>query len=189
MQTNAASINCSNTMDALYQYMTDCGFDISHLNSTCLSLAMEYVYLPRLRFWRDFQVGDLLAALTQLIPSWEANLDAPTKTQMLNGISEHLRLNALDEANAERLLTQPPAERPTNAESATNWLCDQLKRSGRLEELAYAQRDGSKCGRHALELLDTLTAGPQGRHKVRTGTLVARAYRDAVMKLRTKTLS
>lgn len=41
MQANATPIDRLSTTDALYQYMADCGFDTSHLNATCLSLAIE----------------------------------------------------------------------------------------------------------------------------------------------------
>ncbi|WP_322005159.1 hypothetical protein [Paraburkholderia tropica] len=59
MQTNVTSSTEKNTKttDAMYQYMVDCGFGIRHLDWLCLTLAMEYVYQPTPRFWRDFMRG------------------------------------------------------------------------------------------------------------------------------------
>lgn len=186
MQTNPTpnTARKATITDALYEYMVDCHFGTSHLNAMCLSLAIEYAYQPQLRFWRDFKIEDLLAAVTRLLPDWDAGLDAQVKVRMLEDVAEILRMNAFDEANAERLLALPAEERPTDAESAFTWIFRDLKRNGRLDELAYARRDGNKCGRHALDMARIISADEKWHPKIRTGTLVAAAYRDAALKCR-----
>ncbi|MCX5545243.1 hypothetical protein M3A49_38360 [Paraburkholderia sp. CNPSo 3076] len=181
MQTNTTSNLHSATTDALYQYMVDCRFDISHMNSMTLSMAIEYVYQPHPRFWRDFDVQDLSAAMTMLIPNWETVLEDGVKKRLFHEIAVMLLTNAFDEANAELLLALPVEDRPTDSVSAFVWICAELQRNGRKNELAHARRDGDRSGAHALETMRILLGKIDGTTATRTGTLVAHTYRDAVM--------
>ncbi|MEM5316511.1 hypothetical protein [Paraburkholderia sp. JHI869] len=181
MQLNTTSDLHAATANDLYQYMVDCRFDVSYMNSMCLSMAIEYVYRPLPRFWRDFDVQDLAAAMTKLIPTWETDLEADLKKRLFHEIAQVLLTNAFDEANAELLLTLPLEDRPTDAVSAFVWICAELQRNGRENELAHARRDGDKSGTHALETMRGLLEATDGRTATRMGTLVARTYRDAVM--------
>ncbi|RQZ57947.1 hypothetical protein DIE08_34100 [Burkholderia sp. Bp9004] len=96
-----------------------------------------------------------------------------------------MRLNAFDEANAEMLLALPAHERPSDATSAFEWLSAQFARKGLKTELEFARRDRNACGNHALDVLHGLEEAAQGRTVDRTGTLLARVYRDSVMERRT----
>ncbi|WP_420211156.1 hypothetical protein ACN8ZM_25900 [Burkholderia aenigmatica] len=174
------------TTNALYTYMADCQFNELHLTSMCLSLALEYVYQPRPRFWQDFDLMYLVTAMTRCIPHWQIALEGTGRgvNELLRDVNEFLRLNAFDEANAEMLLTLPAHERPSDASSAFDWLCAQFARNGLETELEFARRDRDACGNHALEVLHCLEEAAQGRTVDRTGTLVARVYRDSVMERR-----
>ncbi|WP_244136073.1 MULTISPECIES: hypothetical protein [unclassified Burkholderia] len=50
------------------------------------------------------------------------------------------------------------------------------------KELELARRDCNVCGDSTLDVLHCLEEGTVERHIERTGTLVARVYRDAVMR-------
>ncbi|WP_322003768.1 hypothetical protein [Paraburkholderia tropica] len=183
MQTNVTSSTEKNakTTDAMYQYMVDCGFGIRHLDWLCLTLAMEYVYQPTPRFWRDFKVGDLLDAVTRLIPGWQTTIEADSQHRMLGDIQDILRMYAFDEENAQRLLELPVADRPADAESTSNWICRELESAGRFDDVAYARPDGDECGQRVLDMLSILFADADQWPELRIGTLVAHAYRDAIM--------
>ncbi|WP_321845838.1 hypothetical protein [Paraburkholderia bannensis] len=174
------------TTDAMYQYMVDCGYGVPHLNASCLALAMEYAYRPQPRFWRDLKIEDLLTSLTRLLPEWETALGADSKSRMLKEIQEILQMNRFDEANAARLLALPPVDRPADAALTSNWICRELESTGQFDDLAYARRDGNDCGGRALDMLDILSADADQGPELRIGTLVAQAYRDAVMQRRQK---
>lgn len=64
MQLKAADLHAGTT-DALYTYMADCQFNEAHLTSMCLSLALEYVYQPRPRFWQNFDLMYLVTAMNR----------------------------------------------------------------------------------------------------------------------------
>lgn len=183
MQTNVTSSTEKNakTMDAMYQYMFDCGFGIRHLDWLCLTLAMEYVYQPTPRFWRDFKVEDLLDAVTRLLPGWQTTIEPDSQHRMLEEVQDILRMYAFDEANAQRLLELPVADRPTDAESTSHWICRELVSAGRFDDVTYARRDGDECGKRAREMLAILSADADQWPELRIGTLVAQAYRDAIM--------
>jgi hypothetical protein len=180
--TTATSIDESSTnTDAMYQYMVDCGFGIRDLNGMCLSLVMEYVYQPTPRFWRDFKVEDLLDAVTRLLPDWQTTIEADSQRRMLEDVQDILRMYAFDEENAQRLLELPVADRPADAESTSDWICRELEIVGRFDDVAYARRDGDECGQRAREMLVILSADADQWPELRIGTLVAHAYRDAIM--------
>lgn len=169
------------TTDAMYQYMVDCGFGIRDLNGMCLSLVMEYVYQPTPRFWRDFKVSDLLDAVTRLLPGWQTTIEPDSQHRMFEEVQDILRMYAFDEANAQRLLELPVADRPTDAESTSHWICRELESAGRFDDVTYARRDGDECGKRAREMLVILSADADQWPELRIGTLVAQAYRDAIM--------
>ncbi|MFP6560780.1 hypothetical protein WJ542_21125 [Paraburkholderia sp. B3] len=174
----------ANMVDAMCAYMTDCRFDQSHLNSMCLSLAMEYVYQPRPRFWQDFNIAYITVALSRCIPDWRHALESTNGVpdRLLRDVGEFLHVKAFDEANAEMMLALPAHERPTDSASAFAWISSQLAHKGLKAELDFARRDGNACGEHALDALRCLEEAAAGRTIARTGALVARTYRDAVMK-------
>ncbi|EEE05578.1 conserved hypothetical protein [Burkholderia multivorans CGD2] len=97
-------------------------------------------------------------------------------------VGEYVRINAFDEANAEMLRALPVHMRPTDGATAFEWLSAQLARKGMMTELDFARRDGNVCGEGALDMLHCLEEAAVGRGVERTGTLVAKVYRDATMK-------
>ncbi|WP_423760392.1 hypothetical protein [Burkholderia sp. NLJ2] len=110
----------------------------------------------------------------------DAAFNSPT--WLLVDIGDYVRANALDEANAEMLRALPSHMRPTDGATAFDWISAQLAMKGMTEELEFARRDGEVCGDSALDALHCLEEAAVGRHVERTGTLVARVYRDAAMK-------
>jgi len=174
--------------DALFSYMVDCRFTESHLNAAHLVLALEYVYQPRPRFWQDLSIDFVVDAVTRRFPNWLETRGATGGglTDVLQGVQEFLRINAFDEANAQKLLTLPKHLRPAGPASALSWLCAYFVRNELWEELELAKRDGSRCGSEALEVVYLLEQSDCGTVPCRTGTLVARTYRDSVVKSHTE---
>ncbi|NTZ82014.1 hypothetical protein FCJ61_03025 [Burkholderia metallica] len=175
------------TVDALVSFMDDCRFCASDLMAATVSLALEYAYKPHPRFWRDFNMAFLVRALTLCVPDWRAAINraghaSGGATRLLADVEEYVRVNAFDEANAEMLRALPCYMRPTDGATAVEWLSAQLARKGMTKELDFARRDGDVCGEGALDMLHRLEEAAVGRHIERTGTLVARVYRDAVVK-------
>jgi hypothetical protein len=172
------------TADALFSYMVDCRFTESHLTAGHLVLALEYAYQPRPRFWQDLSIAFVVDAVTRRFPNWLETLGATDDgpTDMLQGVQEFLRIEAFDEANAQKLLTLPKHLRPSDPASALTWLCAYFVSKGLWEELELAERDGNRCGSEALDVVFLLEQSDCGTIPCRTGTLVARAYRDSVVK-------
>ncbi|VWD64341.1 hypothetical protein [Burkholderia contaminans] len=166
--------------------MDDCRFGASDLTAAIVSLALEYVYQPHPRFWRDFNVAFLIRALTQRVPDWRAAINSAGHasggaTRLLADVEEYVRVNAFDEANTEMLRSLPVHMRPTDGATAFEWLSAQFARKGMTEELEFALRDGEVCGDGALDMLHCLEEAAVGRNVERTGMLIARVYRNAVM--------
>ncbi|UQO39400.1 hypothetical protein [Burkholderia cepacia] len=187
MQSKATREAHAGTVDALVSFMNDCRFGASDLTAATVSLALEYVYQPHPRFWRDFNVAFLLRALTLCVPDWPVTINSAGHasggaTRLLADVEEYVRVNAFDEANAELLRTLPVHMRPTDGATAFEWLSAQLARNGMMEELNFARRDGDVCGDSALDALHCIEEAAAGRHIERTGRLIARVYRDAVVK-------
>ncbi len=135
--------------------MNDCRFGASDLMAATVSLALEYVYQPHPRFWRDFNVAFLVRALTVCVPDWRATINSAGHAsggapRLLADVEEYVRVNAFDEANAELLGTLPVHMRPTDGATAFEWLSAQLARNGMMEELDFARRDGDVCGECTL---------------------------------------
>ncbi|HIE1650196.1 TPA: hypothetical protein ACXJGC_001431 [Burkholderia cenocepacia] len=187
MQSKVTREAHAGTVDALISFMYDCRFCASDLTAATVSLALEYVYQPHPRFWRDFNVAFLVRALTLCVPDWRAAVNSAGHasggaTRLLADIEEYVRVNAFDEANAEMLRSLPVHMRPTDGVTAFEWLSAQLAWKGMAAEFEFAQRDGYVCGDGALDVLHCLEEAALGRTVERTGTLVAKIYRDATMK-------
>ena len=68
-----------------------------------------------------------------------------------------------DEKNAQMLARLPVDSRPSDPSSATAWICAELDRRGDVLNLEYAEVDGPKCGRAALQHLTLLEAAIDAR--------------------------
>ncbi|WP_042304864.1 hypothetical protein [Paraburkholderia terrae] len=173
----------STTAIELLQYLADCKFDESNLTVMDVTLALEYVYHPVPAFWRALTVDFVLEMLNWHL-SLAGKLSATSSSrleQLAEGLRDVLKAHAFDEANAERLMNVPVSERPTDAETASEWICNELARQKLTYDLEYARRDGDGCGEAALEVVQSLVAAQEGLAVERTGTSVARFYRAAVM--------
>lgn len=173
------------TADALVGYLRDCKMKASDLVSMNLALALEYVYKPELRFWREFDISFVTDALDRYMPNWREGVSHTATNaadELVKETEDLLRLNAFDESNAERLLALPADARPSDSTSAFEWIHSELTRHGLHDDAAYAARDGYRCGETALEIIYCLEQAAQGLQSERLGTGVARFYRDAVMK-------
>lgn len=172
------------TVDALVSYLVDCRFTESHLTAGNLVLALEYVYQPRPRFWRDLSIAFVVDSVARCFPTWPKTVSAADggSTRLLQDIEEFLLINAFDESNAEKLLTLPKHLRPSDPALAFTWLCTYFVKEELWAELEFAERDGNRCGAEALELVYLLEQVDREDILDRPGTLVARAYRDSVMK-------
>ncbi|MBK5164810.1 hypothetical protein IQ291_10645 [Burkholderia sp. R-70211] len=93
-----------------------------------------------------------------------------------------MAINSFDEANAEILLALAVGKRPETPSSAFAWIAAELARKGLAARLEFARPDDERCGEKALDVLYCLEQAKQGVVVERTGTIVAKAYRDAVMK-------
>ncbi|WP_224032575.1 hypothetical protein [Paraburkholderia caribensis] len=171
------------TVSSLVSYLADCQVKDSQLTSMHIALALEYIYLPSLRFWRDFRIEDVADALSLHMPNWQrtAAMANGRAGLLLAELGNILAINAFDDANAEMMLAVPLSERPKTAASAFSWISNELVRKGLTAELEFARPDGDRCGEKALEVLHRLEQAQRGIVIERLGTNVARAYRDAVM--------
>jgi hypothetical protein len=178
----------ANIVNALLSYMHDCGFDESHLTPMFLALTLEYVYQPHPRFWRDFNVTILIDALSRHMPNWRttAGMRKGGADWLSQQVEMILRFNALDEANGEMILALPVEERPMTPSSAFAWISAELAKKGLAAQLEFARPDGERCGKNALDAVYCLEQAKLGNAVERTGTIVAKAYRDAVMKRRSQ---
>ncbi|BEU23236.1 hypothetical protein [Paraburkholderia sp. 22B1P] len=178
------SVIHSDTAAALLAYLRDCKMAASHLTPMNLALALEYVYLPKVRFWRDFDISLLTHALDQHVPNWRHDMNQKTANaadDLIKQVEETLKAYQFDEANAEHMLSLPTNERPSDRASAFEWIYTELTRLGQHEDAAYAVRDGHRCGEALLEVLYCVERANEGLPAERLGTSVARFYRDVAM--------
>ncbi|KVR69011.1 hypothetical protein WK21_20020 [Burkholderia cepacia] len=187
MQSKATREAHAGTVDALVSFMNDCRFGEENLTAAAISLALEYVYQPHPRFWRDFNMAFLARALTLCLPDWRAAVNSTGHAsggakRLLADVEDYVRINAFDEANAEMLRALPRHMRPTDGAAAFEWIFAQLSKIGMTAQLECARRDGDVCGDGALDVLHCIEEAAVGRVIYRTGTLVAKVYRDAVMR-------
>ncbi|MBP0590380.1 hypothetical protein J8I87_11780 [Paraburkholderia sp. LEh10] len=187
-ETVTVASDHSKTVDALVAYLTDCQFSESQLNVGNLVMAVEAVYEPHPRFWRDLSLTCVADAIARVFPDWK-----PSGRQTVHGVNslmrdieEVLEINAFDEANAEMLGSLPRHKRPPDRIAATDWICDEYRRKGQTTRLLLAQMAGKRCGEAALEALRCVEDARAGKPYERMGTTVARWYRESVVKERTE---
>ncbi|CAG9269820.1 hypothetical protein [Paraburkholderia caribensis] len=172
------------TVDALVGYLKDCQFSESQLNVGNLVMAVEAVYEPHPGFWRTLSLTCFVEAIARVFPEWKPggrNAQRHAKS-LMRDLEEVLELNAFDEANAEMLSSLPKHKRPDDRTSAADWICAEHRRKGQWAELLLAQMDGKRCGEAALEILRCIENARAGKPYERIGTVVARWYRESVMK-------
>lgn len=181
----------SKTVDALVGYLTDCQFNESQLNVGNLAMAVEAVYEPHPRFYRDLSLTCVVDAVARVFPDWKPSGRKASRgfKSPMRELEEVLELNAFDEANAEMLSSLPKHKRPEDRTSAADWICAEYRRKGRMAELLLAQMDGKRCGESALEVLRCIENARVGKPFERIGTAVARWYRESVMKQRMENIT
>jgi hypothetical protein len=175
-------------VDTMVDYLSDCCFDESHMNSMTLTMAMEYIYQPNPRFWRDFNLSFVTAAASRLIQDSGVVPGEITRRirRLKRAIKQVLRIYRFDEENAEMLSALPMHERPTDRAAAFVWICATYRRQRKYVELAFAQKDGRRCGEGALAVLECVENAKMGLPYERLGTMVARSYRDGILRHREK---
>ncbi|KML07908.1 MULTISPECIES: hypothetical protein [Burkholderia] len=185
MQVEASPEHHAGTVDALYAYLSDCRVAEDQVNPSILLLALEYVYHPHPRFWRDFDIAYLIDAITRHLPNRYGATNPSIETscpETLKQVTDTLKLYAFDEAIAEMIQLLPVSERPADSRSAFEWISDELARRGQTAERKYACRDDHRCGASALEIVSCLEAAAAGRTVNRIGTSVARTCRTAIVR-------
>lgn len=173
---------------AIVDFMADCGPGAADVNTFNLGLALEYVYRPLPRFWRDFDMATLVDAISKRYPEWRGSVHESDRTaeDVLREVEEILHCHTFDEANAEMLMALPKHARPTDSEAASRWICAELRKRKLEAELRFAQRDGNRCGEGALQELHCLECAADGVEFERIGTSVARTWRNRVLAERQK---
>jgi hypothetical protein len=168
---------------SMLDYIVDCRFEESDINTGNLYFALEYAYRPHLRFWRDLSIATVGESILHRFPKWRPVLEASGSSPelVLKELEEVVWNYAFSEANAEALLALPVVERPTSSRAAFESICERLAASDRQPELEYAMRDGEHCGEDALEALRCIQSARSGIVIDRIGTVVARRYRDTVV--------
>jgi hypothetical protein len=176
----------STTVDALVAYLTDCQFRESQLTVGNLVMAVEAVYEPHPRFWRD-SLTCVVDAIACVFPDRKPSKSkAPRRRakSLMRDLEEVLELNAFDEANAEMLGVLPTHKRPADRTAAADWICAEYRRKGQMTESLVAQMDGKRCGEAALAVLRCIENARAGKPFERIGTAVAHWYRESVAKQR-----
>ncbi|SKC93246.1 hypothetical protein [Paraburkholderia hospita] len=177
----------SETVDALVAYLTDCQFRESQLTVGNVVMAVEAVYEPHPRFWRDFSLTCVVDAIARVFPDRKpSESKAPRRSakSLMRDLEEILKLNAFDEANAEMLGALPTHKRPADRTAAADWICAEYRRKGQMTESMVAQIEGKRCGDAALEVLKCIENARAGKPFERIGTAVAHWYRESVVKQR-----
>ncbi|ACC75792.1 conserved hypothetical protein (plasmid) [Paraburkholderia phymatum STM815] len=174
----------SQTVDALVAYLRDCQFSASQLNVGNLVMAVDAVYEPHPRFWRDFSLTCVVDGIARVFPDWMPSGRIPPHRveSLMRELEEALELNAFDEANAEMLGSLPQHKRPDDRVSAADWICAEYRRKGQVTQLLLAQMDGKRCGEAAQEALKCIENARARKPYERIGTSVARWYRESVLK-------
>jgi hypothetical protein len=169
--------------ETVVSFMVDCGLKDADVNPSHLSLAFEYAYKPLPRFWRDFDIATVIKAVSARFPDWRSAVRTHNQTAevVLREVEDILRCHAFDEANAEILMALPLQARPTEAQTATDWICAELRKKGLESELRFAERDGRRCGEGALEVVHSLEQAASGIAWERLGTQTARMVRDHML--------
>jgi hypothetical protein len=165
---------------------TDCGLEDADVHGYHVSLALEYAYKPAPRFWRDFDVATLFKTISRRFPDWPAAVQEHglNVSEVFIEIEDALHTKAFDEANAEMMMDLPKHARPTERESAADWICAELRKRKRKTALRFAVQQGRHCGEGALQELDCLERAAAGVKFERLGTQVARHWRRQALKKR-----
>jgi hypothetical protein len=164
-------------------FMVDCRWNDGHVNAGNLQFAFEYAYRPLLRFWRDFELKTVIDAVTRQYPHWHAAAETRQRTagDVLRDVEELLACYAFDEANAEMMMALPLAARPRDEDTASKWICSELRKRKLNRELRFAQRDGWRCGERAFEILHCVEQAKFGLEFWRLASHVARTYRNSCL--------
>jgi hypothetical protein len=129
--------------------------------------ALVSVSRPIEHFWAPIDVDLVMEALNKLgreVPrTFE---DYQGQTHLRQRIADHIFMKQHDERNAQMLARLPIDSRPSDASSATVWICTELERRGDILNLEYAEVDGRKCGRAALQHLAFLETANDTRARV-----------------------
>jgi len=165
-------------------YMRDCKFTNaearSHSNIVC-AIAISYRPLPD--FWRRLDTDTVISALNAYtMRETFTTRDAYREHVVtMKQIGDYLFMNQHDELNAELLAQLPPSARPTDEWEASDWICSQHEKRGDIKNLAYAERDGHKCGRAALKHVARLEAAANGERIPTTDAVLAQCVRKDAM--------
>jgi hypothetical protein len=176
----AATNTHNEVAKTIVDFMSDCGLRDADVNAGHLFLAFEFAYRPLPRFWRDFDLPALMAAISERFPNWRSAVQKPDRSadDVLREVEELLHSNAFDEANAEMMMGLPTHARPTERQEAADWICGELRKRKLRAELRFAERLGKRCGEGALQELLCLECAENGVEFERLGTEVARHWRS-----------
>lgn len=165
-------------------YMRDCGLTPEEAHSySYVVYALAASYRPFPNFWRKLNtdiVVEAVNAYTSREPV-EMSAEPAEHAEWEQDIADHLFMNQHDERNAELLARMAAADRPKDAWSATEWILEELKRQGDIENLEYAERDDYKCGRAALGHLARLEAAANGKAAMTNDARLAQDFRKRAM--------
>ncbi|WP_244788359.1 hypothetical protein [Cupriavidus pauculus] len=176
------------TSDGMYEdvastvvtYMVDCGLKDADVTAGEFHSALAYAYKPFPRFWRDFKLQLVIAAVSKQYPGWtSATLRRDEKAQdVLRNFNTLLERNAFDEANAEMLMALPTLRRPATPEDAMKYLCERFVSEGLSSELKFAQWIGLDCGEQALEMMRGFERAAAGTEYTSPSARFARLVRS-----------
>ena len=147
-------------------YMRDCAFTVDDAYSySNIVYALAISYRPLLDFWRKLDTDIVVTALSVYAPLQSFNTHSAYRehAETMQDIGDYLFMNQHDELNAELLAQLPKSNRPDEAGSASDWICEEHERRGDIKNFEYAQADGYKCGRAALAHLARLEAAANGK--------------------------
>jgi hypothetical protein len=152
-------------------YLLRCFTDVPSLGE------LKRVALAEKIFGKE-RLASALRRVTEVSAAW--GYRSPCKP-LMSLVAELLLIKQQPELESLTGEFIPVHARPSDAACAFDWISAQLASKGLNTELEFAKRDRDACGSHALEVLHCLEEAAQGRTVDRTGTLVARVYRDSVM--------
>lgn len=165
---------------AVVAYMLDCGLKDADVITGEFQSALAYAYKPFPRFWREFKLQPVIAAVSKQYPDWTSvTLRRDEKAQdVLRNVNALLERSAFDEANAEMLMALPTLRRPATPENAMEYLCEWFANEGLGSELKFAQWIGLDCGEQALEMMRGFEQAAAGTDYTSPSARFARLVRD-----------
>ncbi|BCQ28130.1 hypothetical protein NK8_63190 (plasmid) [Caballeronia sp. NK8] len=180
---NSANV-CNDVANTAVAFLVDCGLRDRDMTAGIWEMALEYVYKPNPRFWRDVDLEAVAEAISLQYPNWRRAMD--TDGNSAEEISHEVYLvlycNRFYEAMAEMRVELPKSARPRTSVAALQWICEELDRTGHIAELHFAQVPDVQCGKHALLIMTCLEQAETGEEMVLLGTQNARCYRSERMK-------